>query len=173
MRFCWGEGWGDSLFPSLNFKSSRFSCWGGSHVPVGIYYNCICAGWRSGESARLIPMWPGFNSRRRRHMWVEFVVGSLPCSKRFSPRTSVFPSPQKPTLPNSNSIWNARTRLNELIWTPMCFVVKQAIYNFNFFFLRISSLLSQISPMFEPFADILSVLCHCFKRAACAKLCFC
>ena len=33
----------------------------------------------------------------------------------FSPGTPVFPSPQKPTLPNSNSIWNARTRLNEYI----------------------------------------------------------
>ena len=31
-------------------------------------------GWRSGDSTRLPPMWPGFNSRRRRHMWVEFVV---------------------------------------------------------------------------------------------------
>ena len=28
------------------------------------------------------PMWPGFKSRRRRHMWVEFVVGSLLCSER-------------------------------------------------------------------------------------------
>ena len=28
-------------------------------------------------------MWPGFKSRHRRHMWVEFVVGSLPCSERF------------------------------------------------------------------------------------------
>ena len=27
----------------------------------------------------------------------------------FSPVTPVFPSPQKPTLPNSNSIWNARS----------------------------------------------------------------
>ena len=27
--------------------------------------------------------WPGFKSRRRRHMWVEFVVGSLLCSERF------------------------------------------------------------------------------------------
>ena len=45
-------------------------------------------GWRSGESARLPPMWPGFKSRRRRHMWVEFVVGSTP----------VFPTPQKPTF---------------------------------------------------------------------------
>ena len=30
----------------------------------------------------------------------------------FSPGSPVLPSPQKPTLPNSNSIWNARTRLN-------------------------------------------------------------
>ena len=32
--------------------------------------------------------------------------------------------------PNSNSICNAWTRLNEFIWTPMCFVGKQAIYIF-------------------------------------------
>ena len=73
-------------------------------------------GWRIGESTRLPPMWPGFKSRRRRHTWVEFVVGSLPCSERFFPGSPVFPSPQKSTtLPNSNSIWNARTRLNEFI----------------------------------------------------------
>ena len=47
----------------------------------------------------------------------------------FSPDTPVFPSPQKPTLPNSNSIWNARTvRLNEFIRTLKCFVGKKAIY---------------------------------------------
>ena len=28
-------------------------------------------------------MWPGFKSRRRRHMWVEFVVGSPRYSERF------------------------------------------------------------------------------------------
>ena len=39
----------------------------------------------SGESARLPPMCPGFDSRIRCHMGVEFVVGSLPCSERFSP----------------------------------------------------------------------------------------
>ena len=33
--------------------------------------------------ARLPLMWPGFKSRRRRHMWVEFVVGSPLCSERF------------------------------------------------------------------------------------------
>ena len=48
-------------------------------------------GWRSGESARLPPMWPGFDSRSRRHMWVEFVVGSRPCSERFFSGYSGFP----------------------------------------------------------------------------------
>ena len=47
-------------------------------------------GWRSGESARLPPMWPEFDSRTRRHMWVEFVVSSRPCSEGFSPRSPVF-----------------------------------------------------------------------------------
>ena len=37
----------------------------------------------------------------------------FPAPKGFSPGTPVFPSPQKPTIPNSNSIWNARTRVNE------------------------------------------------------------
>ena len=48
-------------------------------------------GWRSGESAHLPPMWPGFDSRTRRHMWVEFVVGSLLCSERFFSEYSGFP----------------------------------------------------------------------------------
>ena len=63
-------------------------------------------GWRSGESARLTSMWPGFKSRLRLHMWVEFVVGSLLCSERFFSGYSGFPSPQKPTFPNSNSTRN-------------------------------------------------------------------
>ena len=56
-------------------------------------------GWRSGESTRLPPMWPGFDSRSRRHMWVEFVVGSCPCSEGFSPGAPVFLPPQKLTFP--------------------------------------------------------------------------
>ena len=39
-------------------------------------------GRRSGESARLPSMWPGFDSRTQRHTWAEF-VGSLLCSERF------------------------------------------------------------------------------------------
>ena len=51
-------------------------------------------GWRSGESTRLPPMWPGFDSQIRPQMWVEF-VGSLLCTEVFS-GNSGFPSPQKP-----------------------------------------------------------------------------
>ena len=50
-------------------------------------------GRRSGESARLPPMWPGFDSWTRRHMWVEFVVGSRLCSEGFSPGSPVFHPP--------------------------------------------------------------------------------
>ena len=49
------------------------------------------------------PMWPGFDSRCSRHMWVEFVVGSRTCFKDFSLGTPVFLPPQKPTFPISNS----------------------------------------------------------------------
>ena len=41
-------------------------------------------------------------------MWVEFIAGSRPCSEGFSPGTPVSLPPQKPTFPNSNSIWNPR-----------------------------------------------------------------
>ena len=64
-------------------------------------------GWRSGwrrDGVRLLPMCLGFDSRTRRHMWAEFVVGSLLCSERFFSGYSGFPSPQKSTFPNSSSI---------------------------------------------------------------------
>ena len=41
-------------------------------------------GWLSGENTRLPPMWPGLKSWRRRHMWVEFDVGSLLAPRDFS-----------------------------------------------------------------------------------------
>ena len=43
-------------------------------------------------------MCPGLDSRTRRHIWVEFVVG-------FSPGTPVFPSPQIPTFPIPILAW--------------------------------------------------------------------
>ena len=38
---------------------------------------------------------PGFDSRSRCHMWVEFVVGSRPCSERFFSGYSGFPLSSK------------------------------------------------------------------------------
>ena len=66
----------------------------------------------------------------------------------FSPNSLVFPSPQKLTLPNSNSIWNARTRFSEFIRTPMCFVGKQAIYNFFYNFYHAYSISFTLSNVF-------------------------
>ena len=43
------------------------------------------------------PTWPGFKSRRRRHMLVVSLLLQA---------TPVFPSPQKPTFPNSSSTRN-------------------------------------------------------------------
>ena len=51
-----------------------------------------------GESARLPPMCPGFDSRTRRHKWAEF-VGSLLCSERFFSGYSGFP------LSSKTNIW--------------------------------------------------------------------
>jgi len=62
-------------------------------------------GWHSGESTRLPPVWPGLDSRTWCYMWVEFVVGSGPCSWGFSSGSPVFLPSQKSTLLNSNSIW--------------------------------------------------------------------
>ena len=68
----------------------------------------------AGESTRLPSMWPGFKSRRRRHMWVEFVVGSLLCCERFFSGYSGFPLSSKTNISNSNS---TRNQVDE---EPLC-----------------------------------------------------
>ena len=82
----------------------------GSHKITTSVFDCFAIatkyfgeqGWRSGESARLPPMGPRFDSQTRRHMWDEFVVGSRPCSEGFAPGSLVFLPPQKSTFLNSN-----------------------------------------------------------------------
>ena len=51
-------------------------------------------------------MWPVFKYRRRRHMWVEFVVGSLLCSERFFSGYTGFSLSSKTNILNFNSIRN-------------------------------------------------------------------
>ena len=65
-------------------------------------------GWCGDEIARLPPMCPGFDSRTQCHTWAEFVVGSRPCSRGFSPSSQVFLPPQKSTFLNSNLIRDSR-----------------------------------------------------------------
>ena len=55
-------------------------------------------GWRSGESAHLPSLWPGFKFQHQRHMWVEFVVGSPLCSERFFSGYSGFPLSSKTNI---------------------------------------------------------------------------
>ena len=43
-------------------------------------------------------MWPGLDSQTRRHMWVEFVVGSCLCSERFFSGYSGFPLSSKTNI---------------------------------------------------------------------------
>ena len=94
-------------------------------------------GWSKGgavvralASHQYAPGWnPGFDSI----CWLSLLLVLSFAPRGFSPGTLVFPSPQKPTLPNSNSIWNAWTRLNEFIWTLKCFVGKKAIYIYLFY----------------------------------------
>ena len=66
-------------------------------------YVCnICSGSRDGAvvehlspmHAGLPPMWPG----TRRQIWVEFVVGSRPCSERFFSGYSGFPLSSKTNI---------------------------------------------------------------------------
>ena len=76
--------------------------------------------------ARLPSMWPGFESQGRLHLCRLGLLLVFSFALRgFSPGTSVLPSPLKPTLSNSNSIWNARTCFNEFLTTPRCSLVNK------------------------------------------------
>ena len=74
-------------------------------------------GWCSGESTRLPPMWPGFDSPIRHLMSTEF-VGSLSCSERFFSGYSGFPLSPKtnisPTRPHKLTALNCIPCINKV-----------------------------------------------------------
>ena len=88
-------------------------------------------GCRSGENARLPLMWP----RPVSNPGVDAICGlslllvlSL-APRGFSPSTPVFPSPQKPAFPNSNS---TRNQVDE---EPLCGCpTSRSLFNFYLFF---------------------------------------
>ena len=70
-------------------------------------------------------MWPGFDSRTRRHMWTEF-VGSLLCCERFFSGYSGFPLSSKTNISKFQFDPGMHGHiLNELLRTPRCSVGKQ------------------------------------------------
>ena len=79
-------------------KKLKLKFWTNLHKISVLVSSVWEQGWCSGESTRLPLMWPRFKSRRRRHMWVEFVVGSLPCSERFFSGYSCFPVSSKTNI---------------------------------------------------------------------------
>ena len=60
------------------------------------------------------PIWPGFKSQRRALCALSLLLVLFLASRGFSPGTLVFPSPPKPTFPNSNS---TRNQVDE---KPLC-----------------------------------------------------
>ena len=71
-------------------------------------------------------------------MWIEFVVGSHPCSEGFSPGTPVFLGPQKPRFPNSNLTWKQWSKSHSMDSTeiPIYFILFYLCYvYYHFIFL--------------------------------------
>ena len=115
-------------------------------------------GWCSGESARLPPMWPGFKSRRRRHMWVEFVVGSLLCSERFFSGYSGFSLSSKTNI-SKFQFDQESDRRRTALW--MCYL-QIIIYLFIYLNLSMSYLFQGAcpTPVWRPTKDF--ARCGCF-----------
>ena len=74
------------------------------------------AGMARGESSRLPPMCPGFDSRTRRHMRVEFVAGSLLCPERFLSGYPGFPLSSKTNI----SKFQFDLGMHGQFWTSCC-----------------------------------------------------
>ena len=93
-------------------------------------HNFVCIkGAAFTSHAGLPPMWPGLGVKCGLSLLL--VLYSAP--RGFSPDTPVFPSPQKPTFPNSNWIWNSRATLRFVSRIVLLSVTK-SIYLFIYLF---------------------------------------
>ena len=104
-----------SLPPVATEDGKQFQC------PNIVLHN------KTGPRDGLPSMWPGFKSRCRRHMWVEFVVGSLPYSERFFSGYSGFPLSSKTSI-SKFQFDQESVRRRTTLW--MCYL-KIIIYLFN------------------------------------------
>ena len=125
--FIWGSP-GTQKVKTLTFQQFAFSSGSRDGAVVRPLASKIC---------------PEFDSRTRRHMWVEFLVVSLLCSETFFSRYSGFPLSSKTNISKFQfdpgmpiGFW---TFLNEFLWPPWCSAGKQI--TFAFFFLHYSQVL--------------------------------
>ena len=77
-------------------------------------------------------MWPGFKSQYRCHMWVEFLVGSLVCHKRFFSGYSGFP------LSSKTNVWWTKFQFDQesgrrrtTMWMCYLWIIIYIIYKSN------------------------------------------
>ena len=76
-------------------------------------------GWHSGDCTCLPPTWPGFDLGLVAMSRLRWLLVLYSAARGFSPDSLVFPSPQKSTFPNSNSI-GCRTSLeNTFKWVEL------------------------------------------------------
>ena len=83
-------------------------------------------------------MWPRFDSRTRCHSYVGWVCcwfSSLLRGFFSTAGSSVFLPPQKPTFPNSNSIWNPRATGLSVVRLLSVTLVKQSWFIYFFYFM--------------------------------------
>ena len=80
---------------------------------------CICGGLAAHQCD------PGSNPSIEAICGLSLLLVLSLATRGFSLGTPVFPSPQKPIVSNSNSIWKTWIPLNEFIKAPKCYVGKQ------------------------------------------------
>ena len=99
-----------------------------------------------GGSNKYHGVWPGFKSRCRRHMWVEFVVGSLLFSERFFSGYVGFPLSSKTSI-SKFQFDQVSGRRRTTMW--MCYLpilIYLFIYLFLFLFIYFTLLAFPVEP---------------------------
>ena len=139
--------------PSLSWQETTFS--------IFIWNVSIRTRFETGKKETrkwLPPMWPGFDSRTRRHMWVEFVVVSLLCSARFFSGYSGFPLSSKTNIFKFQFDPGMHGHiLNEFLRTPRCSVGKQITFTFTFTFGKRGHIVADTNV--SPFARARNICC--------------
>ena len=94
-------------------------------------------------------MWIGFDSRTRRHMWVEFGVGSLLCSERFFSGYSGFPLSSKTNISKFQFDPGMHVHFKPVLVNSWCSMGKQIRLIFLHFFVSFGNKLREVYSLTE------------------------